>query len=34
MTQTTESKLMIGGAITILALVLLLTKSEPKKVIL
>ncbi len=33
MTQTTESKLMIGG-IAILALVLLLPKSEPKKVIL
>jgi hypothetical protein len=33
MTQTTESTLMIGG-MAILALVLLLPKSEPKKVIL
>lgn len=34
MTQTTESKLMIGGTIAILALIFLLPKSEPKKVIL
>lgn len=34
MAQTTQSTLIIGGVIAVLAIVLLLPKTEPKKVIL